>query len=1496
MKRWVAFIAVIVWSGIVYSATWQERFAEEVALAKKEDDRSASIERLKAYEAEGGADQSIYTLALLDALRWRKEAKAYKAKVLANAEIYAKLPAAPFAALENRANTRLYPGASALTYLLIVCAWEPEELQRLASVAKAACDGLAYGLAKTLQLGQIRDEAAFAQSADALLADPLLDEEVRAMVLSSKAERAKTKAEEAPLLMEALKFAKLHSFRAELQRRLNVLRQTCVTLEQMPDLVAPGKTTFTLRYQNTDMVRITYEGAVKHSEMVRLPAPKALYEVAEIEVTTPELPVGEVKMTVVPETTFDEEPLTLEHTFTVNTLAVAQLWNAPLTLIVWDTRTGEPISGATVSLSGETATADAAGIVRLKKTFTESYVKEPITVQVGSGTLKATVQGSRERPLRADYTLLTDRSVYRPGETVHFQLIGKRFEPTRSYPAQGEVTLILKGHSYNREKVELNVPLLFNENGSAAGSIVLPENFTGALSAYVGNASFATIHVLEYRANSLVLSVAATKPRYKVGEAVTFSGTAFDQSGTPLAGTAVQWELSEGSKGEVQVAEDGTFTCEVVPKEDGLCYLNATFTATAHNGEQTESFASCHISKFVDLQLEGADWMMEGDSCRVTVKSEAEVSGTVAFMKGEAVKAELPFTTNTPLELSLLAGDYDVFYSVDGVKIEDDPIQVLPQDNDLSALDEAGAILRLKGKRGLYQLGYRENEPVEGFAAVHKTPAQLMIFTRTGLYKALPLTTPYFSLPIEEGMKGGFALMVVGMRGGALLSETAGIEVVSLKPLTLTMERFEAQASPASKQTWTLTVDDPTAEVVLTCFDKALESVYSYSWEDVFLPRPWLSGYWGLPYLPFKMLDVWEGERLPQDFTADYRPYYGGVRTRRVSAKQSMNADRDGLAVPAPVEMAEEAPVAQVGVSGAALGHSAAPLRTNFAPTALWSPQCKVEEGKVTFTFTLPDTLTTWKVMAFAYTPDGRQGALETECVASKPVMLKPYLPRFMRVGDKVTVQVAVTNTTEHPIATWVELNGAARKALTLPAKGTENAAWTVEAKAGEKTLRCAFTSPEDSVEMTIPVYPKEEQMEVVTPITLRDTQPFTVEVEGEIRWEWVAHPMEAVREALHEVLKSTCRSSDSRFARILAMCLLEKMGEPRPAGFDKAFAELKAMQRADGTFPWFEGGESSEYSTATIAMGLARLRRLGIDLPLEVKPKSVAVQAYNTAKIDPTSAFAEEMTVLASTSPWRIERAMLGVSAWENGITSLAQSVLKEVLEGMNESLIWGNWWKKSACFWCFYETPMEYHTFCMEMLQAANQQEALRGAALWLLQNRRFNQWGSPYLTGAAAYALLKSGVSLEANPEIKVEREGCTYTFTRPTAGITFGRLISTRPVMSEPSPLLTFATDWEAGRCTLTLDVKQDLSHVVIEVPRPATMEPKSSAPSWQWMGRSGVYLVPHDTGTTCYVTHLPRGKSTFTLEHFVTHQGNVTTPPAAFSLFYCPDVKLYAFPK
>ena len=85
--------------------------------------------------------------------------------------------------------------------------------------------------------------------------------------------------------------------------------------------------------------------------------------------------------------------------------------------------------------------------------------------------------------------------------------------------------------------------------------------------------------------------------------------------------------------------------------------------------------------------------------------------------------------------------------------------------------------------------------------------------------------------------------------------------------------------------------------------------------------------------------------------------------------------------------------------------------RSNFNETAFFFPNLETnEKGETVIKFTVPESLTKWKVMGLAHTKDLKIGQFTKEVVTQKELMVMPNVPRFFREGDKMTFISKISN------------------------------------------------------------------------------------------------------------------------------------------------------------------------------------------------------------------------------------------------------------------------------------------------------------------------------------------------------------------------------------------------------------------------------------------------------------------------------------------------------
>lgn len=104
-----------------------------------------------------------------------------------------------------------------------------------------------------------------------------------------------------------------------------------------------------------------------------------------------------------------------------------------------------------------------------------------------------------------------------------------------------------------------------------------------------------------------------------------------------------------------------------------------------------------------------------------------------------------------------------------------------------------------------------------------------------------------------------------------------------------------------------------------------------------------------------------------------------------------------------------------------ASGNELVAIRENFAETAFFLPFLRTDEnGNIEFEYTVPESLTRWKMLGIAHTQDLSTGTFEKKLETKKPLMLVPNLPRFLYEGDTVYLSAKIVNQTESQLVAKV--------------------------------------------------------------------------------------------------------------------------------------------------------------------------------------------------------------------------------------------------------------------------------------------------------------------------------------------------------------------------------------------------------------------------------------------------------------------------------------------
>ncbi|WP_420627315.1 alpha-2-macroglobulin family protein [Candidatus Leptofilum sp.] len=370
-------------------------------------------------------------------------------------------------------------------------------------------------------------------------------------------------------------------------------------------------------------------------------------------------------------------------------------------------------------------------------------------------------------------------------------------------------------------------------------------------------------------------------------------------------------------------------------------------------------------------------------------------------------------------------------------------------------------------------------------------------------------------------------------------------------------------------------------------------------------------------------------------------------------------------------------------------GQTPIDLRTNFDPLAVFAPVSQTDgSGMAEISFTLPDNLTRYRIMAVAVAGDNLFGSAESNLTARLPLMVRPSALRFLNYGDQFELPIVVQNQTDEPMTvdvaldvTNLTLTAGAGQRVVVPANDRVEVGFpATTSSAGTARFQVAVVAGDyaDAASGEMPVYTPATTEAFATYGTLDEgavAQPFVmpdgvIPGYGGLEINTSSTALQALTDAVIYLTEHRYDSADEYASRILTVAALrdvltafEADGLPAPGEMEMAVVRdleaLQGLQNPDGGFPiWERGRESYPYHTIHVAHALAMASQKGYAVPADMQAN---VQNYlqNIESYYPhwygqqtrwaLSAYALYVRHLAGDSDFAKARALLDEAGIEN-------------------------------------------------------------------------------------------------------------------------------------------------------------------------------------------------------------------------------------------------------
>jgi uncharacterized protein YfaS (alpha-2-macroglobulin family) len=337
------------------------------------------------------------------------------------------------------------------------------------------------------------------------------------------------------------------------------------------------------------------------------------------------------------------------------------------------------------------------------------------------------------------------------------------------------------------------------------------------------------------------------------------------------------------------------------------------------------------------------------------------------------------------------------------------------------------------------------------------------------------------------------------------------------------------------------------------------------------------------------------------------------------------------------------------GGGGRDLGPGA--TRKDFRVLAFWVGSLTTDKnGKARTEITLPESLTTYRIMAVAGDRQSRFGWAEDEIKINKPVMITPSWPRFLTVGDKAFLGGVVHNQTKAKGTATVSIKSldpavlevGGEQKIEVPAGGSAEVRFDAIAKqigSARLQLRVQFGRETDAMEDAIPV------RVLVTPETVAaygEAKPRAEEKlvlpegvvpgYGELRLELASTAMVGLGEGARYLVEYPYGCAEQRASAALALVLTSELGSAFSLpGIDAAsnrsvaqstLNELRRFQCGDGGFAYWPGdcASTSPYLTSYVLHVLQRAQKLKYTVDAQMVTSALDYLERSLATARPTN------------------------------------------------------------------------------------------------------------------------------------------------------------------------------------------------------------------------------------------------------------------------------------
>ena len=783
--------------------------------------------------------------------------------------------------------------------------------------------------------------------------------------------------------------------------------------------------------------------------------------------------------------------------------------------------------------------------------------------------------------------IFTDRSIYRPSQTVFFKGIFIEKYNEKSFPFTDKlVTAAL--YNVNNEKIS-ELELTTNEFGAVSGEFILPNN--GLLGQYSIQLTHEKLtnqryyfSVEEYKRPKFETSFKPITETYKINDSLTIKGSALAFAGSNITNAKVtyrvhrkvqypRWyywyrpyftssEPQEISHGETKTDANGNYSItfqaladKSVNKENlPIFYYEVTADVTDINGETRSSSTIVKVGYHALIaEIKIAGTIDKNDKENFLKIETKNLNSKTVSAKGNLKIYKLQAPNSVLRKRAWTAPDYqlytiedfktrfpnEAFSNEDNVSNWKKGTLVFERDFNTANSDKIALKNIKKWKSGNYIIELESNDKfgqlvtdkqlITIYSKNDKRVSDNQLFTISldkssykpndnvilnvgSASKDITVTIDIekdkriidtkiihlnneikqLEIPVTKNDLGGFSIQYSFTNFNAFKNGSLPVSVpYPVKELEIETLTFRDKLQPGQTETWSFKLkgnnrEKVAAELLASMYDASLDQFKPHNWQfnpishPVYYSQTYRRAHQSFGNTQFEINNLnraYYGQ-IQQHFDAlnwfGFRFNTNQIRIRGLRSVAKIQRVNDGVEMEEMV-MAESDEALEETVTVAyetqkdenqisdkeTTDLSAVKIRKNFNETAFFYPHLKTDkDGNVSFSFTIPEALTQWKLQLLAHTKELASTTKTLTTVTQKELMVLPNPPRFLREGDVLQFSSKISNVTDKSLngiaqlvltdaITGIEINHLIEKNLTtqnflVDAKGNTNVNWTL--------------------------------------------------------------------------------------------------------------------------------------------------------------------------------------------------------------------------------------------------------------------------------------------------------------------------------------------------------------------------------------------------------------------------------------------------------------------